>query len=150
MIEILRPDLCVIGAGRAGSAVVKAAAAQALHQPGSEMAVLATGRALFRYDPELATIAMSSVHREGVTIREDGEAVSVESSTKGVTPRLTTEGIEEVVEAPHFLLTETRRPQMEGRGLDAAGIDFGRNGLAIGPKFRTSDPRVFRLSRWLG
>jgi pyruvate/2-oxoglutarate dehydrogenase complex dihydrolipoamide dehydrogenase (E3) component len=121
--------LIVIGGGPIGIEL-----AQAHRRLGSRVVVLEAFTALGREDQEMAAVALDRLHAEGVDIR-DGAKVAAVSLDGG-----------ETLEGTHLLVATGRQANVDGMGLEEAGIDFDRRGVTVGKDLRSvSNRRVYAI-----
>jgi pyruvate/2-oxoglutarate dehydrogenase complex dihydrolipoamide dehydrogenase (E3) component len=128
--------LVVIGGGPIGMEM-----AQAHRRLGAEVTVIEGAKALGRDDPEAAAVVIEALRAEGVRILEDAQAAAV-SGGPGAIRVETTDG--QVVEGSHLLVAVGRKANVEGLGLDTAGIAFDR-AVKVGPDLRTTNRRVYAV-----
>lgn len=132
-----RPDhLIVIGGGPVGLEL-----AQAFRRLGSAVTVLDAAEPLAREDPECAGVVLNQLEREGVVIRS---GVSVD---RVATADLDVQVIagDQTIQGSHLLIATGRRPRVDGLGLDAAGIQYGPNGIAVDKGLRTTNNKVYAI-----
>lgn len=133
--------LIVIGGGPIGMEI-----AQAHRRLGAAVTVLEASKALANDDPELADVVKRQVVREGLVLHEGVEIRGVAKAGDGiavaVTPR---DGPETRIEGTHLLVATGRAPNLDGLGLEAAGIDYSRRGIEVDARLRTSNRRVFAI-----
>jgi pyruvate/2-oxoglutarate dehydrogenase complex dihydrolipoamide dehydrogenase (E3) component len=130
--------LIVIGGGPIGMEM-----AQAHRRLGCAVTVVEGARALGREDPELAAVALGAVRAEGVEIIE-GFTVSAVSGQSGAVEVSLGDG--RVVRGTHLLVAVGRQVAVEGLGLEAAGVEYTRKGVTVGPSLRSvSNRRVFAV-----
>ena len=143
-VEALPGHLVVIGAGAVGLEL-----GQAFRRFGSSVTVLDQSIALAGEDRDLADAVVASLARDGVSVRENTAVTGVGPLAHGV--RLTLQGPgRETIDATHVLVAVGRAPRVEGLGLDAAGIAYGKGGIKVGKDLRTSNRRVFALGDVIG
>lgn len=136
--RVLPGTLAIIGGGPIGIEL-----AQAHRRLGSRVVVLEAARALSREDPEIAAVALDSLRAEGVEIREGVRITRVEGRADAL--RLTLEG-GEVVDATHLLVAAGRRANVEGLGLEAAGVEHDGRGVKVDAGLRSvSNRRVYAI-----
>ncbi|MEM9724656.1 MAG: FAD-dependent oxidoreductase [Pseudomonadota bacterium] len=136
--QTTRPEkLIVIGAGPIGLEM-----AQAHRRLGSEVVVLERDRALAEDDPDLAAVAVEKIRAEGVEIREGAAIAGVRQMGADVVVDF--EGGESL-SATHILVAAGRRPNVEGLGLEKAGIAYSPRGVAVDARLRSSNKRVFAI-----
>jgi pyruvate/2-oxoglutarate dehydrogenase complex dihydrolipoamide dehydrogenase (E3) component len=94
-----------------------------------------------RDDEEAAQIVARRLSAEGVTLRLGAGVERVE--TAGGERRLLLRGAEPVL-ADELLVAVGRAPNVEGLGLESAGVAFdGKRGVHVDDHLRTSNPRIF-------
>jgi pyruvate/2-oxoglutarate dehydrogenase complex dihydrolipoamide dehydrogenase (E3) component len=134
-----RPEhLIIIGGGPIGMEM-----AQAHRRLGSRVTVVEGARAFGREDPELAAVALAAVRAEGLDIVErfTVDAVSGDAGSVAVTL-----GDGRVLQGSHLLVAVGRKVAVEGLGLEAAGVEFTKKGITVGPNLRSvSNRRVFAV-----
>lgn len=137
-----RPDhLAVLGGGPIGCEL-----AQAFVRLGSRVTLLEAGeRLLPADDPDAAALVAAALEREGARVVLGAELKRVGTGGEGTLLHIRREGREETLVASHLLVAAGRRPNVEGMGLDAAGIGHGPEGIPVDARMRTSNPRVYAL-----
>lgn len=134
--------LVIIGGGPIGMEM-----AQAHRRLGAEVTVIEGGRALGKEDPELAAIVLDRMREEGVTIHENVKVVQAGKSGRWqvkVTCERAGGGTFEIV-GSHLLVATGRKPNVDGLGLENAGIRFDRTGIKVGADLQTSNKRVMAI-----
>lgn len=135
------PDhLIVIGGGPIGIEM-----AQAHRRLGARVSVIEKLRCLPRDDPEITAVALDRLRAEGVALLERTAVRSVEATASGVAVNVETDGRAGRVEGSHLLVAAGRAANVDGLGLDAAGIDFGPRGIAVDAGLRTTNRRAFAI-----
>lgn len=133
-----RPQhLLIVGGGPIGMEM-----AQAHRRLGSEVTVLELDRALPKDDPDLAAVVVQRLQQEGVTIREGIQIERVEGETGDVTVRLKGG---EAINGSHLLIAAGRAPNVDGLGLEAAGVAYSRKGVKVDARLRTSNKNIFAI-----
>ncbi len=133
--------LAVVGGGPIGCEL-----AQAFRRLGSEVTVMhADAHLLPREDPEAAAIVLARFREEGVQVI-DGcriEKVEKRAEEKVVRLRDADDAVREI-SADEILVAVGRVPNVEGMGLEAAGVAFdARSGVEVDDHLRTSNPKIF-------
>ena len=133
--------LLVIGGGPIGCEL-----AQSFRRMGSEVTVVhADPHLLPREDADAARIVEAAMVREGVRVlhgaqlkgaRREGELRVLEVEHQGQT--LTLEG-------DAILLAAGRAPNVEGLGLEAAGVEFTKRGITVDDRLRTTSKRIWAV-----
>src|SRR5215211_2900496 len=134
-----RPDrLCVIGAGASGTEV-----ASAFGRLGTEVLLLeALDQILPLEDKEIAKAAAREIGKQNVRIETGAKVDSAEESGDGV--KVTFNG--ETEEFDHLCIAAGRAPDVDGLGLEEAGIEGEDNGLIkVDGTLRTSLDGVWAI-----
>ena len=137
--------LAVIGAGPIGCEL-----AQAFARFGSEVTVFElTPHILPREDPDAATVVQARMERDGVRFAFDTTIDGVETAAAddpdggGKRIRFTTAGEAHETTVDEILVGVGRAPNVEGLGLEEAGVSYGRFGVQVDAHLRTSNPRIY-------
>ncbi|HYB99941.1 MAG TPA: mercuric reductase [Candidatus Limnocylindrales bacterium] len=133
--------LAVIGGGPIGCEL-----AQAMARLGCQVTVLdVAARLLPREDADAADIVARRLVRDGVSLALGVEISGVTRSAGGRTVRYTSaRGAGEVV-VDEILVATGRAPNVEGLGLEAAGVRFGKRGIEVDDNLRTTNAAVFAV-----
>jgi pyruvate/2-oxoglutarate dehydrogenase complex dihydrolipoamide dehydrogenase (E3) component len=134
------PHLVVIGTGPIGCEL-----AQAFRRLGSEVpAVDVAPRILPREDADMAEVVQRQMGAEGVRFHVEASIAKVEGRRGDVRVTVTPKGGgERVVAGTHVLVAAGRRINIEGLGLDAAGVDVENGRIVSDEHLRTTNPRIF-------
>ena len=136
--------LAVIGAGPIGCEL-----AQAFARFGSEVTVFElTPHILPREDPDAAKVVQARMERDGVRFAFDTaidkvEPVASDPDGAGKRIRYTTAGEAREATVDEILVGVGRAPNVEGLGLDEAGVSYDRAGVQVDAYLRTGNPRIF-------
>lgn len=138
-LESLPARLAVLGAGPIGCEL-----AQAFARLGSRVTLVEQhGRVLPREDPEASALVGVALERDGVALRS-GSPLRAVRVRDGV--RLLEFEDGSILEADAILVGAGRVPNVDGLGLEAAGVAFDtRRGVRVDARLRTSNPRVFAV-----
>jgi pyruvate/2-oxoglutarate dehydrogenase complex dihydrolipoamide dehydrogenase (E3) component len=136
----LPSHLVVIGAGPIGLEL-----GQAFHRLGAQVTVIEAVRPLANDDAECAQIVIDALVREGVEIRTGASVQSVQQTPYGVELVVRRGDVEERVAGSHLLVAAGRVPNVEGLGLEEAGIEFTRDGIVVDRSLRTTNRRVYAI-----
>ena len=132
--------LVIVGAGPIGLEM-----AQAFRRLGSAVTVLDAGAALAKDDPELAALLLANLRAEGVDIREGVAIERVAAGGDGVARvHLRGEG-PAAIDGSHLLVAAGRIPDLDGLGLEAAGIEASERGIVVDAALRTRNRRVYAI-----
>ncbi len=133
--------LIVIGGGPIGLEM-----AQAHRRLGTEVTVIEGLRALGKDDPELAAVVLDRLRGEGIDIMEGATVSKVAKRGKtGIRVTVETESGEHAVDGSEILVATGRKANVDDLGLEAAGIEYDRAGIKVGPNLRTTNRRVFAV-----
>lgn len=133
-----RPQhLIVIGGGPIGMEM-----AQAHRRLGSAVTVIEGAKALGREDPELASVVLSALKAEGISIVE-GQPVVRLSGTAGAVEVLLGDGT--VIKGSHLLMAVGRKVSVEGLNLEAAGVVYTPKGVTVDARLRSSNRKVYAV-----
>ena len=131
--------LAVIGAGPIGCEM-----AQTFQRLGSEVSIFEmTGHVLPREDADAAAIVQAAFVRDGVSLVLGAgvERIDAAAGGKRIVYRLNDES--RSLEVDEILVGIGRAPNVEGLGLEAAGVRYDRNGVGVDDRLRTSNPRIY-------
>ncbi|QWV93895.1 mercuric reductase [Geomonas oryzisoli] len=135
----LPATLAVIGGGPIGCEL-----AQAFARFGSTVTLVEPGGQLLgRDDPDAAAILRDAFSREGIALHLGTQAIAVERRGGVTVLQLEREGARFEVPVEAILVAAGRAPNIEGLGLEAAGIAWDRNGVTVSETLQTSNPRVY-------
>jgi pyruvate/2-oxoglutarate dehydrogenase complex dihydrolipoamide dehydrogenase (E3) component len=133
--------LVVIGAGPVGCEL-----AQAFARFGSVVTVVSAGAQILpREDPDAAAIVASSMARDGVRFLHEARVTRIEREAAAKVVVVSRAVSEERIPGDQLLVAVGRTPNIEGLGLEAAGVAFGPKGVVVSDRLRTSNPRVWAI-----
>lgn len=131
--------LIVIGAGPIGCEL-----AQAFRRFGAEVTIVSLDPKLLpREDPDAAALLSRVFEREGVRLRLGARLVRVERDGAAKVAIFDRGEGEERVAGDEILLAVGRTPNTEGLGLEAAGVAYGRFGVEVDDRLRTTNRRIY-------
>jgi pyruvate/2-oxoglutarate dehydrogenase complex dihydrolipoamide dehydrogenase (E3) component len=136
--------LAVLGGGPIGCEL-----AQAFARFGSQVTVLElTPRLLPREDEEAAALVAAAMRRDGVRLELGVKVTGIHDTGRDKELRFERAGQgaragTEMVAVDEVLVAVGRTPNVEGLGLDAAGVEHGPKGVVVDERFRTTQPRIF-------
>lgn len=120
--------------------------AQAFRRLGSEVSVLdVDAQYLPREDPDVAAWSRRLLEAEGVRFTLGAALTSVRHGGSGFTVSFAHGGSGDAgtVQADALLVATGRRPNIDGLGLAAAGVNTARMGVEVDVHLRTSVPGVY-------
>ena len=124
--------------------------AQAFGRLGAAVTVLDTAAPLAEADPECANILRQALAREGVSLRAPVTLTRIRGEGDGVAAEIAADGGTEIIAGSHILVATGRRPNVEGLGLDAAGIRHDARGIAVDRGLRTRNRQVYAIGEAAG
>ncbi len=132
--------LAVLGSGPIGCEL-----AQSFARFGSAVTVIEQApQILPREDREAAEFVIQAMGRDSVDFKLSSKVTRVERSGSAKTLVLQTDKGEARLDVDEILVGIGRAPNVEGMGLEAAGIKFDvRSGVEVTDALRTTNPRVF-------
>ena len=142
-LDILPRRLAVVGAGPIGCEL-----AQAFNRLGSSVTLLeASDRVLPQDEPEVSEVIGRVLADEDIDLRIGAGVSGAERVADGV--RLTLDGGGRV-ETDAVLLAVGRRTNLDGLGLDAAGVAHDRGGIAVYKCLRTNRRNIYAAGDCIG
>jgi pyruvate/2-oxoglutarate dehydrogenase complex dihydrolipoamide dehydrogenase (E3) component len=131
--------LAVVGGGPVGCEL-----AQALRRLGAEVTLLTDARQLLpREDPDAAEIVRQALARDGVRLVLGAAIAGVARAAEGKVLRYRDGAGEASVSADEILVATGRVPNVEGLGLEVAGVRYTREGVAVDDHLRTTNRRIY-------
>lgn len=131
-----RPDsLAIIGAGPIGCEMAQSFARLGTRVDLIEMAP----RVLPREDSDVAAIVQGALERDGITLHLGAAVQEVRAGMVVYTRGETTTN----VSADRLLVAIGRAPNIEGLGLDAAGVRYHKRGVEVNKYLQTSNRRIY-------
>ncbi|MCH7867322.1 MAG: mercuric reductase [Myxococcales bacterium] len=131
--------LAIIGGGPIGCEL-----AQAFACLGSRVTLIARGsQFLSREDPDAAAILRTALERDGVDVALDTQVEEIESAGPIKRLRLSRQGKEDPIEVDAILVGAGRIPNVEGIGLEQAGVRHDRRGVLVDDCLRTHNKNIF-------
>ena len=131
--------LAVIGAGPIGCEM-----AQSFARFGSDVTLIEmTSRILPREDADAAAIVQARMRRDGVRLAFDAAISRVSRQPDGAKLiRYAAGGAEHEVEADEILVGVGRAPNVDGLGLEQAGVQYDRTGVKVNDHLQTANRRI--------
>ncbi len=132
--------LVVIGGGPIGCEL-----AQAFRRLGAEVTIIQQGRFLPHEDEDASGILADVFQKEGIRVLLHAHALCVEQGEAGRKRIVVEHASEKVtIEADQILIGTGRAPNVEGMGLEAAGVEFdARKGVVVNDNLRTSNKAIY-------
>jgi len=136
-----RPErLAVIGAGPIGCEL-----AQSFARLGSRVSLIEVApQVLIREDPDAAAIVQAALVRDGIDLILGAKLTRVERRAGERLLQLEANGERVELAVDEILVGAGRAPNIEGLGLEAAGVAFdARRGVQVDDRLRTTNRRIF-------
>jgi len=140
-LETCPKSLVILGGGPIGCEL-----ALAFRRLGAEVTIVEMVSILPKDDPELVDLLRRRLDAEGIRLAEARKATRVDKVDGGVRLSARNEAdIEESFSAERLLVAAGRVPSVADLGLDAAGVDYGRAGIVVDRRLRTSNRKIFAI-----
>jgi pyruvate/2-oxoglutarate dehydrogenase complex dihydrolipoamide dehydrogenase (E3) component len=139
-LQELPARLLVIGGGPIGCEF-----AQAFQRFGSKVTMVEMEEQfLGREDPDAAAVLRASFERDGLDVRLATTTRKIAAQGREKLVTLETDGASETIAFDEILVAVGRLPNVEGMGLEEAGVEFDlRKGVVVDDNLRTSNRRIF-------
>ncbi|MEL6770556.1 MAG: FAD-dependent oxidoreductase [Bacteroidota bacterium] len=136
-MERLPEHLAIVGGGPIGTEM-----SQAFRWLGSRVTVIdGTNHILQNDDPDLAAMLQSYLEEQGVeyAFGANADRVSLEGSTIRI------EAGERVIEADALLMATGRRANVNGLGLEEAGVEYTPRGIIVDDHCKTNQSHIYAV-----
>ena len=131
--------LLVIGAGPIGCEL-----AQAFRRFGSAVTVITNGAQIMpKEDADAAAVVQRQMMCEGVRFIFNAQVVRAEKRGTDKTLIIAGQNGEETISGNAILVAVGRTPNVEGLGLEAAGVKYSVEGVEVSDRLQTSNPRIY-------
>ena len=131
--------LAVIGAGPIGCEM-----AQAFARFGSHVSLIeALHGILPNEDRDAAQVVQQQIEKDGVALLCCGQDLRVVKTADGKRLTGASHGVPYDVIVDEILAGVGRTPNVEGLGLEQAGVEFNAGGVKVNGRLQTSNPRIF-------
>ena len=138
-LTLLPPRLVIVGGGPIGCEL-----GQAFRRFGSAVSVVELGpRILGNDDTDAADILARQLEREGVALHTATTVLRFEAQGDEQVVVVEQGGTQRRLVCDTILVATGRSPNVEGLGLDAAGVATDQGGVRVDDRLRTSNPRIY-------
>ncbi len=138
-LTTLPKRLAVIGAGPIGCEM-----AQSFARFGSEVFLVETTAGILpREDRDAGEILQTALLRDGVKLLSSAKNLRLAKAAEGVRVLVESHGRDHDFTVDHLLVAVGRAPNVEGLGLETAGVEFTKKGVVVDDHLRTTNSRVF-------
>lgn len=129
----------VIGAGPIGCEL-----AQSFARFGSQVFLIEAMHGILpKEDEEAAAIVRDSMLRDGVQLLCCGKKTEVRKTGDGIGISLNSHERQYDITVDELLIAVGRAPNLEGLNLEAAGVEYDRQGVKVDDRLRTSNRRIY-------
>ncbi len=132
--------LIIIGGGPIGMEM-----AQAHARLGSNVIVLEAFDPLGKDDPEHTSIVLEKLKGEGIEILSRVKISQIVQTKSDIQIDLDDNGAQRSITGSHLLVAAGRSANVEGLGLEVAGIEYSRRGIKVDQGLRTSNRNVYAI-----
>jgi pyruvate/2-oxoglutarate dehydrogenase complex dihydrolipoamide dehydrogenase (E3) component len=140
-LDSLPESMIILGAGP-----VAIEMAQAFNRLGTRVTVVQrSGQILSREDKDMADMVMNVLSAEGVSFHLNSTVQSTKDLGGEREVVIRQKGIEEpvVLRAEKILVAMGRRPNISDLGLEDIGVEFGKKGVKVDKRLRTSQKHIY-------
>ena len=133
--------LGVIGGGPIGCEM-----AQAFARFGSQVTLFdKSAHVLPREDADAAEVVQQALIADGVDLELAVEVARVEQRADGIAVGFARDGATDSTTVDQLLVAVGRAPNVQGMGLEAAGVEFDRRGVKVDDRLQTTNPRIYAV-----
>ncbi len=132
--------LLIIGGGPIGMEL-----AQAHRRLGCEVSVVEMAAPLGRDDPELTAIALRKIAAEGVKVYSQTRIEAVENAGQGIALTLQNDTETFTITGSHLLVAAGRVPNVQGLGLEQAGVKLKGQSVRVNGAMKTTNRRIYAI-----
>ena len=136
-LDVLPDHLVIVGGGAIGVEM-----AQAFRRLGSAVTVIERQTLLGRDDRDAAELVTAQLRKEGVTLECGRDVTHAAAHDASIILRLD-DGRR--ISGSHVLVAAGRRANIEALDLAVADVKFGKDGIAVDGRRRTSNPRIYAI-----
>ena len=131
--------LGIVGAGPVGCEM-----AQSFARFGSEVYLVEAEHGILpREDRDAAEIVRAAMQRDGVKLLCCGKDLKLARDPAGIRLQVASHGEGYDVLVDQLLVAVGRAPNVEGLGLETAGVAFDRKGVQVNDRLQTTNPRIY-------
>ncbi|HSR24123.1 MAG TPA: mercuric reductase, partial [Candidatus Eisenbacteria bacterium] len=141
-LDVVPERLLVLGGGYVGLEF-----GQMFRRFGAEVTIVQRGPALLaREDPDVADAVAAILREDGVEVLLGARATRVEPAGGGLRLHVEVDGVTRQLSGSHLLVAAGRRPNSDGLGLEAAGVETDARGFVrVDERLRTNVPGVYAI-----
>ncbi|MEX2640018.1 MAG: FAD-dependent oxidoreductase, partial [Balneolales bacterium] len=140
-LDKLPESMTIIGAGPVGTEM-----AQAFQRLGTKVTVVDMLENILTNDePEMTALLKKKLERDGVTYKLGSYVQSVEGDENSITINIKREGKAEQIHSEKLLMATGRKANYQKLNLEAAGVDFAKQGITVNDRCRTSRRNIYAI-----
>lgn len=140
-LKELPKHMLIIGGGAIGSEM-----SQAFRLLGADVSLFEMGTLLGRVDPDAAALVRAQFEEDGIDVHEKTSVTSVTTLPDGrIALGYEKDGETGEVIGSHLLVAAGRTVKTDHLGLEAAGVERGRRGIAVDKRLRTSNKKIYAV-----
>ncbi len=139
-------SIAILGCGAVGTEFASIFAAFGAHVTLIEM----MPSILPAEDEEVAAVLAKALERRGAAIRTGTVVTGAQAAGDGVRVALAVGDAQETINAEYVLVALGRAPVTDGLGLDQAGLEAGRGGIAVNARMQTTVPSIYAAGDVIG
>jgi pyruvate/2-oxoglutarate dehydrogenase complex dihydrolipoamide dehydrogenase (E3) component len=118
--------------------------AQSFARFGSEVYLVEAEHGILpREDRDAAEIVRAAMQRDGVKLLCCGKDLKLARDPAGIRLQVASHGEGYDVPVDQLLVAVGRAPNVEGLGLETAGVAFDRKGVQVNDRLQTTNPRIY-------
>ncbi|MBU4334085.1 MAG: FAD-dependent oxidoreductase, partial [Candidatus Omnitrophica bacterium] len=139
-LKTLPKSLIVLGGGPVGIEL-----SQAMNRLGVDVTIVKRSKGILpKDDVDVVQVLEASLKKEGLKILTGKKTVRFRKTDKGVAVSLeSNDGSKQELEAERVLVATGRVPNLEGLGLESAGVKYDKEGLEVNHYLQTTNPNIF-------
>ena len=141
--------LIIIGGGPIGIEL-----AQAHRRLGAKVTVIEVMKLLSKDDPELTTIVLEHLKKEGINFHERANNLRVEKHGSAIHAFFDEDDGSGTkvcdIQGSHLLIATGRKANVDSLNLEAAGVTYSPRGIEVDKRLRSSNKKVFAIGDVVG
>jgi pyruvate/2-oxoglutarate dehydrogenase complex dihydrolipoamide dehydrogenase (E3) component/uncharacterized membrane protein YdjX (TVP38/TMEM64 family) len=131
--------LLVIGTGPIGCEL-----AQSFQRFGSQVTMITDGPEILpKEDPDAAALLRRQLDRERVRVMTQSMIQRVSCNGGGKRASLAVASVPHEIDCDAILVAVGRAPNLEGLGLEEAGVEYSSHGVVVDNRLRTTNPKIY-------
>jgi len=136
--------LIIVGGGPIGMEL-----AQAHRRLGAKVTVIEVMKLLAKDDPDLTSIVINHLTKEGINFHESVNNLRFESHDNGIHAFFDEADGETTkvcdIHGSHLLIATGRKANVNGLNLEAAGVTYSPRGIEVDKRLRSSNKKIFAI-----